>query len=379
MEFRFCNQLRKFVKYINYISFACFIILNCHSGQSDRIKTYQPNHPAIYMNGRIDTADPTQPRLSGAGAYIKFTFKGIFCDMLLQDENLDNKHNYIAIELDGSYRGRMVLNAGQKVYRVADQLNDAEHALLLCKATEAQIGYIAFEGIRCREILPLESQPSRKIEFIGNSITCGMGVDESDKPCGSGEWYDQHNAYFAYGPLIANELNADWFLSSVSGIGITRNWNSPGPTMPEVYNSIYLNKDSNALWNFSRYIPDLVSVCLGTNDFSDGDGKTVRTELDSAQFVNDYTHFLKLIRRFYPEAQICCLSSPTLSGEKAIKLVRYLRAVIESMQSNVNDAKIHLFVFSRAYTNGCSWHPNKHDHELMAEELVLFYKSVMDW
>ena len=123
-----------------------------------------------------------------------------------------------------------------------------------------------------------------------------MGMDTSEIPCGSGVWYDHHNAYLAYGPLIARELNADWLLSSVSGIGMFRNWNSPGPTMPEVYQNLYLNTDSTVVWNAQTYIPDLISICLGTNDFSDGDGSYERTDLDSATFVNRYIQFVKFIR-----------------------------------------------------------------------------------
>ncbi|HEX9973815.1 MAG TPA: acetyl xylan esterase, partial [bacterium] len=184
----------------------------------------------------------------------------------MDDQNLYDNHNYISVVIDGNYHGRMKVSKDQSKYRVAKDLKNTEHTLLVCKATEAQIGYIEFLGISCSEILPFKKERHRKIEFIGNSITCGMGMDTSEIPCGSGTWYDQHNAYLAYGPLVARELNGDWLLSSVSGIGMIRNWNSPGPTMPEVYQNLYLNTDSTAAWNARAYLPDLISICLGTND-----------------------------------------------------------------------------------------------------------------
>jgi hypothetical protein len=49
------------------------------------------------------------------------------------------------------------------------------------------------------------------------------------------------------------------------------------------------------------------------------------------------------------------------------------------MKDVENDDKIHKFVFSRSYVNGCDFHPDKDDHEKIAEELLPFYKKVMGW
>jgi hypothetical protein len=160
---------------------------------------------------------------------------------------------------------------------------------------------------------------------------------------------------------------------------MTRNWNSPGPTMPEVYENLYLNKDSNSFWDAASFVPDLVSICLGTNDFSDGDGSYERSELDSDKFVADYIAFVKRIRNRYPDAQICLLSSPMLSGQKSEQLQKNLSSVLQHMKDVENDEKVHTFIFSRSYINGCSTHPDKEDHEKMAGELLPFYKKVMGW
>ena len=68
--------------------------------------------------------------------------------------------------------------------------------------------------------LPLSPKPVRRMEFIGNSITCGTGSDQSVVPCDKGVWQDQHNAYLSYGPAVARSFNAQWQLSAVSGIGL---------------------------------------------------------------------------------------------------------------------------------------------------------------
>ena len=347
--------------------------------QTELLSLFDPDDHLIHYSGRIDFSNPNRPKLTGAGAYFQIAFRSSRCDILLEDQNLNNNHNYISIVLDGKYRGRIKISKDKTQYKIATNLKDTNHTLLVCKATEAQNGYIEFKGIICAKLLRLEDKRIRKIEFIGDSITCGMGLDASEIPCDLAEWYDQHNAYLAYGPLVCRELNADWLLSSVSGIGITRNWNSPGPTMPEVYENLYLNTDANSFWDAGNFVPDLVAICLGTNDFSDGDGSYERGELDSAKFVADYIRFVKRIRNRYPDAQICLLSSPMLSGQKSEQLQKNLSSVLQHIQDEEKDNKVHTFVFSRTYTNGCSTHPNKEEHQKMAEELLPFFKKVMDW
>jgi lysophospholipase L1-like esterase len=368
-------------RYLPGVILCIIILVSFNDSQSVKAQPilFTPDNPSIQYTGRIDFTNTGKVRLSGAGSYLTFKCKGRSCYILLEDQNLDNNHNYISVVIDGNYQGRIKVSKEKTKYQLADNLDEGGHIILVCKATEAQNGYVDFLGVLCDEILPLDNRNQRKIEFIGNSITCGMGLDLADIPCDSAQWYDQNNAYLAYGPLIARELQADWLLSSVSGIGITRNWNSDDPTMPQVYQNLNLDTVSYTLWEAANYLPDLISICLGTNDFSDGDGTYERAPLDSTRFVNDYINFLKYIRSRYPEVPICCLTSPMHSGEKSIRLRSYLVTIVEYMKKVEKDDKIYLFTFSRSYTNGCSWHPDKEDHQKMAEELLPFYEKVMGW
>ncbi len=363
-----------------FILFTCSIFLNsCHGVKTTDSSLHSPDNKNIHYTGRIDFSNPEKPKISGAAAYFQLKFRGSWCDILLEDQNFENNHNYIAVVIDGKYSKRIRVSKEKARYGIAENLEDTIHTLLVCKATESQTGYIEFKGILCDEILALDSRVERKIEFIGNSITCGMGVDTSEIPCRAEEWYDNHNAWYSYGPRAARKLNASWLLSSVSGIGMNRNWNSPGPTMPEVYDNTFLSNDSGPLWDYKTYIPDMVSVCLGHNDFSDGDGSYEREELDSASYVNDYIRFIEKIREQYPEAQICCLTSPMLSGDRSIRLANFLSAVINYMKEVKNDKKICMFRFQGSYNSGCDYHPDMEEQKMIAKELLPFYKKVMNW
>jgi lysophospholipase L1-like esterase len=340
---------------------------------------HTPDHPYIRYTGRIDLANPQKPRLVGAGAYMQMKFQGCDCTIILEDKSPKRQHNYIAIELDGQYQGRIKVTRDRILYPVARDLADTEHNLLVCKATEAQNGTIDVSGVQCDELLPLDEPLKRRIEFIGDSITCGMGLDLSDLPCGSGHWYDRHNAYLAYGPIMARTLEAEWLLSSVSGIGMSRNWNSPGPIMPWVYNNLYLNTETWVPWHEQSFNPQLICICLGTNDFSDGDGTYERGLVDAEKFIDNYVYFIKGIRDRCKRAHIVCLTSPMLSGDKAAQLKDFLKSVVRHMRNKERDKRVYMFEFSQSGTGGCDSHPNEAEHQQIAAELLPFIKKTMNW
>ena len=128
---------------------------------------------------------------------------------------------------------------------IVEGLSEDNHTITICKNTEAGIGYLEFAGINCKKLLELPVKPVRKIEFIGNSITCGTGMDLSEIPCGKGQWYDQHNAYMSYGPLTSRALYAQWVLSSVSGIGLIHSCCNMNITMPQVFDKINMREIHN--------------------------------------------------------------------------------------------------------------------------------------
>jgi lysophospholipase L1-like esterase len=217
------------------------------------------------------------------------------------------------------------------------------------------------------------------IEFIGNSITCGALADPSEVPCGKGVYIDQHNAYLAYGPRVARALKVNYFLSSVSGIGIYRTWNSDSPSMPQVYANADLTTAGRRPWDFSRYRPQIVSIALGTNDLSKGDGKTPRAPFDSATFVQAYITFVKFVRSRYPTAQIALLSSPMVGGAEGELLKHCLTAVKTAVDAQYPSGKpIALFFFAPMQPRGCFWHPSVEDHAILAAELEPFFRKLLN-
>ncbi|TXK52632.1 SGNH/GDSL hydrolase family protein [Pontibacter qinzhouensis] len=344
---------------------ACKVASKSGGGQVSFIAA---DNPHIQYTGRIDFSDPKKPKFWSPGVYIQAKFQGTLCEIMLNEEELWGKnHNYLEIVIDDQEPFRIQTTGKQNTIRVAENLPEGEHTITICKNTESNIGYLEFLGFNTEKLLPLPPKPERKIEFIGNSITCGASSDMSQINCGQGEWHDQHNAYLAYGPRTARKLNAQWHLTAVSGIGLIHSCCDLEILMPQVHDKVSLRENKH-LWDFSRYQPDVVTICLGQNDGVQ----------DSTAFTTAYVTFIKRLRGHYPNAEIICLTSPMGDEKLTAALKNYLTGVVNYLQQQ-GDKKVHKFYFSGRYTGGCDAHPSMAEHELIANELTPFLKKTLHW
>lgn len=330
-------------------------------------------------SGRIEILAENKVILIGSSSSVSFNFQGDSCSVSLQ--SMEDHHNYVSLELDGKYIGRIRIGKGGiKSYPIPVSENKKIHHLSIYKATEAANGGVLFAGTNAKLIPYTIPKKNKKIELIGDSITCGMGNDATEIPCYSGEWYDQHNGYWAYGPIVARDLNADYVLSSVSGYGMYRNWNDEHieeAIIPEVYENLYLNKDKSKPYDF-KFQPDLVSICLGTNDLSEGDGKKPRLPFNEDKYVSNYIEFIKTVYKHAPKTRIVLLTSPMVSGEKNETLVRCLKKVIQAFENDKNHKPIALFQFKEMVPKGCGYHPDIADDKIMAAQLTPFFKTLLN-
>ena len=328
---------------------------------------YSADHKEFQYTGRIQFTNMRLPRFWQPGVYVQARFKGTSCDIFIHDEMLwGNSHNYIQVVVDQNKPLRIKTINKTNTIRL-NHLSDGVHTLTICKGTEAGIGFIEFAGLKCRQLLSPPSKPKRKIEFIGNSITSGMGSDVLEIPCDKGQWYDQHNAFESYGVRTARALHAQWQLSSVSGIGLMHSCCNMTVTMPQVFDKINMRDDSLD-WDFSHYIPDVVTICLGQNDGVQ----------DSATFCEAYGKFISDVRSRYPHAVIICLTSPMGDETLTTALKKYLAAIVS--QKNISgDKKVYAYIFKKRYHGGCGSHPNLQEHQQIATELTGYIRKVMKW
>lgn len=253
------------------------------------------------------------------------------------------------------------------------------------KISEAQIGKTGITQLRIQGNLPTipAEQKQHKIEFIGDSITCGYG-NEAEKPEDGFKTY-QENGWDAFAAKTARKLNADFNCICSSGIGIYSSYAGEDKIndsilMPMVYNYTdrileqSKGKSYYTAWDFKKYVPDIIVINLGTND-----GSYVRfNERRKKNFRKLYGDFLKQIREKngdYPKI-LCTL------GSIDVYLFDEITAAVEEYQLQSGDAKIDIMKFEvqiEADGIGGDFHPSTATHEKMSNKLCKKITEYMAW
>jgi lysophospholipase L1-like esterase len=363
---------------VNYLFLAfCLCCSGCATSKINKTTFGSLPATSLHAYGRYAVDKQQNLQLISSAVHFGFSFEGTTCNVFASLPYKEG-HNYIQYELDGEYKRKLRIEGHSTAPIVITAPTAGKHTIWIYKTTEAHTGAIIIQKITGHNIKSIKRPSAPLIEFIGNSITCGAAADPSEVACGKGVYHDQHNAYYAYGPRVARALKTNFMVSSVSGIGVYRNWNSLSPTMPQVYEKIDFQDKTNDLWNFKLLPPNVVSIALGTNDFSKGDGKKERLPFDSAVFVNSYVSFVEKVKSKYPKAQIALLSSPMFNGSSRTTLQNCLTAVKEKIDGlHPESKKIALHFFAPMQVHGCSGHPSVEDHAVLAEELIPFFDKLL--
>lgn len=282
---------------------------------------------------------------------------------------------YLAVFIDDCETPvkRFSLDEGTNIYEIysADEVKTVKIRIMKMSEnafSRAGIVSLSADG----EIRPAASEKTRRIEFIGDSITCGFG----DEGVFGRDNFNtaQENPWDNYASLTARRLNADFHLVSWTSIGVISNSvkedvNEPddGWVMPKIYG--YTDKGVDGYlgyepekWDFSRFEPQLIVVNLGTNDKDYTRGVPERT----AAFQKGYTEFLKDIRRSNPDSYILC----TL-GVMGQQLCPQVEAAVKEL--SVSDSRISAMRFdvqSEADGIGAEEHPSLATHKKMSDRLV---------
>ncbi len=276
------------------------------------------------------------------------------------------KQNEFAVIVDGNTQSNIVAQSGDKSYVVATGLSSGTHDVLLWRRTEAYYDPTEFLGFTSfgtgGTLLAPPAAPDRRIEIIGDSLTCGYGNEGSPGCSGT----KPENNFLAYGSVAARALGADLVTIAWSGIGMYRNYGTTDASpdaMPFRYD-LAIPTDSTSTWDFSKYRPHVVVINLGTNDFSKyGD--------PGQPFVTAYTNFVKHVRSKYADVPILCIIPLTESQTAINEAITAVR--------NAGDTKVEAIDLGSWSGTGCDGHPSVALHKTLGDKLVVEIKRVAGW
>ncbi len=357
-----------------------FLTLFIFSFSQEKRQTVGADNAKIQYVGRFDFANPKQVKFAWTGAQITFTFEGTMCYLLMNhfsegNDKADNpKTNYFNVFINNKLVKILQVENGKKVYELAKGLPKGNYTVSIFKRTEASFGvceFLGFEVDEAAKILDSPARPTRKIEFIGDSITCGYGNEGDKADCTFTPATE--NGYLSYAQITARNLSAEAVTICYSGRGLIRNYDKTSRnTMPVLYDLMY-PQDSISRWKSTDWIPQAVIINLGTNDFA-------HEVPDSTLFCLSYHSLIEKTLKTNTKASIFCIVGSMMNGEKLETIKNYLQNVV-AYQRKKGNTKVYFFEMSTQgkLGYGCDWHPNVAQNQHNAKELTAFVKEKMKW
>jgi lysophospholipase L1-like esterase len=329
-----------------------------------------PSDPLVVYSGRRDDSKPEEVRLGYSGARVRIAFEGPALALKMES----SKSNWVNVFVDGQRTAKLKIEGPEKSYAVAEGLAPGVHTVEIVKATEGMVGPVVFRGFELPnggKVVDYPNKETRKIEFVGDSITCGYGIEVNDPKVHFSP--DTENFSDTYAALAARALNADYLVVARSGIGMLRNYGGPTDgspdNMPAIYDRVLFHQAQPA-WDFSRFVPDVVCINLGTNDFS-------TKGPDPEKYVSNYVDFVRKLIGRYPEARFVLLTGP-MNNSQVLK--DCLAKVVETVNAE-HPGKVSFFELSKqgAHGLGADYHPSQAQGKINGAELAGYLSKLMGW
>lgn len=248
---------------------------------------------------------------------------------------------------------------------------DAE--VQVVKVSEAMYSTVGVSEIRAHAKGDICPAPERalKIEFIGDSITAGYGLDEENPNAAFSTRTENFTETYAF--LASQSLAADCYAVAFSGYGVYTGFSSNGAANDYVifnhYNSTLSNFENAPDWNFYDSDSDVVVINLGTNDAS-----YCASQSTVDAFVGEYKRLLSVVRERNSKAYILCVL-----GDMNNSLYPAIERAVSEYQDETADFSVKCATLSfdmGTYPSAIDGHPNKDSNALAAKTLESEIRSL---
>ncbi len=273
---------------------------------------------------------------------------------------------YVKIVIDGSRRQRFAVVNGSEML-IVEGLSEKRHRVDVLRVTEGEdpllFDSISLFGQNAAFRNPPFNSP-RRIEFVGDSITCGYGVlGNSSHP--TYQTYQQDSTY-SYAYLTAEKFGADSRHISISGKGIVCNCEGNREDVKTGEYCNWLTRKGGEVTD--GWQPQVVVINIGTND-SGGPASFEEFSEAGRELVAKH-------RAKYPDADIIWLYG-MMNGYYCDTLKNLIKDI------NKNDPKVHFVFVDNIADNpseiGANGHPNVHASVRVSNILFKKIRALTGW
>lgn len=357
--------MKKFYLSILTVFAAAAALTACHREGNVRVA---PDDADILYMGRTCMDDSLGLLFNYPGTTAMFNFEGTGVSMDARPGS-----GYFMVEVDGGEPFKINFSDSTETVVLADSLEQGAHGVRVTYAIEGHELRPAIKGFEIfgpdAALLAPPARPQKKIEFIGNSITCGYGTEADSGQVHFSFETENHTLSYAY--LAARALNLDVNVVARSGIGMYRSYGgpregTPGNRMPDVYGRT-LYYSAEPAWDHKSFEPDIIFINLGTND-------TSLDDYDIDLFTDMYGKFVDHLRELHPDSRIVLATGCMLTGE-TLDIMKTAHDRVAEGRENV-----YRFDFSPCTGDlgyGADFHPSRAQAAKMAEEVVPYLRELL--
>lgn len=276
-------------------------------------------------------------------------------------------HTY-TVYIDGvrqdSYYTPQVVNPQMQEFKVCvDVGNIAKvHTITLARRAEVIYGNTELQSISLNGELEKTAEKELLIEFIGDSITCGMGnLSKATDALSS-------DGTKTYAFLTAQKANADWRVRSRSGIGFCYSaggTDSKAQAWDDLYGIENYFRNKSAAYENKREA-DIVCIYLGTNDntaWASATGKTMSNDADNV--AAEMKKMIGIVKQYNPDAKVIWIN-----GGMTTAYAPYSKQAVAELGGA--EAGYYTVDMPNGFTGGGAGHPTAAQHSEMSTILYNF-------
>ncbi|DBA74311.1 TPA: hypothetical protein ACH3X1_011086 [Trebouxia sp. C0004] len=290
-------------------------------------------------------------------------------------------------------------------------LGAGAHNLTITKLNEASYGEAMLESIVLSSngsfltpVLPEAFETGRRIQFIGDSYTVGYANTGGTTNCNKTVCFpvgpcvpelDSQNAAVSWGPLTAANFQADYEVIAWSGAGVGTfsvpesnvdatlpTWigESQYPTDGEIFLRQVAADNTSMVSNFSSWVPQVVVLAGGTNDFH------ILPPPALEDWLLSYMDLINMINEEYDNPEIIIQVFPlevnfegVLTPNATTNYLQYMASVYTAtqMEGMTNVHFLQLNAVGMNLNGWCSNHPSAAADMTIAAQLTAYIEAVL--
>lgn len=378
---------------ISMLFLTCIFCLsaceNKKSGDENMVKSFNATGDYVKKLGRTFFDEENNILWCGySGSGVEFTFKGTSCEIEIQADSTYSgaKENLarIAVYVNDERVLDDMIDENIKKYTVVQSDIAYDNTVKIVKLSESAMSTFGIKSVTVNSENDIKPTADKDlfIEFIGDSITCGYGVDDEVAEHHFSTATEDFTKAYAY--LTAQELNADYSMVSISGYGIISGYTdnperkNSSQTLPKYYEKVAFaggNYEELVLtsekWDFNTRQPDVIVINLGTND----DSYCQNDSDKQNEYMENYVLFLEKVRKNNPDAKIVC----TL-GIMGDRLFPQIEKAVSQYCEKSGDKNISSMKFDPQNQSqdgiAADWHPSHKTHQKAASKLSQYLTEI---